>query len=110
MLREFEGLKVRVAAFDPTLEAPFETAAGRLGGELDRLLGKAVTNLGRQQETLQAQVTKAAAWIQPDRQPQERILGILPFALRHGMGRVLTVLSDGVDPGRPEELQIVPLD
>ncbi len=110
MLREFEGLKVRVAAFDPTLEAPFETAAGRLGGELDRLLGKAVTNLGRQQETLQAQVTKAAAWIQPGRQPQERILGILPFALRHGLDRVLEVLADGVDPGRPEELQIVPLD
>jgi bacillithiol biosynthesis cysteine-adding enzyme BshC len=110
LLASLEGLKEEVAAFDPTLAAPFETAAGRLSGELDRLRGKAVSNLGRQQETVRAQIAKAAVWLYPEGRAQERILGVLPFALRHGLGPLLDRLLERVDPGRPEREQLVPLD
>ncbi len=110
LLASLETLKGQVAAFDPTLAAPFETAAGRLSGELDRLRGKAVANLGRQQETVRAQIAKAAVWLFPQGHPQERVLGMLPFALRYGLDSLLDRLLERVDPGRPEREQIVLLD
>jgi bacillithiol biosynthesis cysteine-adding enzyme BshC len=110
LLAALETLKGQVAAFDPTLAAPFETAAGRLSGELDRLRGKAVANLGRQQETVRAQIAKAAVWLFPRGRPQERVLGLLPFALRHGLDPLLDRIVERIDPGRPEREQIVPLD
>jgi bacillithiol biosynthesis cysteine-adding enzyme BshC len=110
LLAALETLKGQVAAFDPTLAAPFETTAGRLSGELDRLRGKAVANLGRQQETVRAQIAKAAVWLFPRGQPQERVLGVLPFALRYGLDALLDRIVERVDPGRPEREQVVPLD
>jgi hypothetical protein len=100
-----ESLKQRVISFEPTLEKPFETSAGRMASELRKLKEKAVAGRSRQQETLQAQLARAAAWLYPDGSLQERRLSIIPFAVRYGAGTVIELLVSQLDPRKPESVQ-----
>ncbi len=93
ILGRMESLKQRVINFDETLEAPFDTSAGRMASELQKLEGKAVSNQSRKQEIVQQQAEKAAAWLYPDGRPQERVINPLPFAVRHSMEGLLEVLT-----------------
>jgi bacillithiol biosynthesis cysteine-adding enzyme BshC len=100
-----ESLKQRVISFEPTLEKPFETSAGRMASELRKLKEKAVAGQSRQQETLQAQLSRAAAWLYPGGSLQERSLTIIPFAVRHGAESMIELLLDQLDPWKPESVQ-----
>jgi len=56
--------------------------------------GKAVLNQSRQQEIVQQQTERVATWLYPDDRPQERVLNPLPFAVRHGMEKLLDILTE----------------
>ncbi|MFO7768604.1 MAG: bacillithiol biosynthesis cysteine-adding enzyme BshC [bacterium] len=94
ILGRMESLKQRVINFDETLEAPFDTSAGRMAGELRRLREKAISNQSREEEIVRQQTERAAVWLYPDRRPQERVLNPLPFAVRHGMEGLLEILTE----------------
>lgn len=94
ILEQVEHLKERVINFDPTLKAPFETSGGRMAGELEKLKEKAISNQSRQQEIVQQQTERVATWLYPDDRPQERVLNPLPFAVRHGMEKLLDILTE----------------
>jgi len=100
-----EDLKERLVEMDPDLARPSDTSAGRMQSELRKLKEKAIAGSRRTEETLQAQLEKAAAWLYPGGSEQERVLNITPFLVRYGTQKLLSLLLEHTDPRRPESVQ-----
>jgi len=88
--RHFEEDYARLAAgaagVDPTLVRSAESARNAALGRLDRLERRLVAGLKRSSDTLTGQIARARAALYPGGKPQERVLTLASFLVRHGPG------------------------
>ena len=71
-------------AIDPTLRKPTEHAQHNMLSQLEHIERKVVSQLKRRNEVLMRQVAAARAAIYPLQKPQERVINVLHYLIRHG--------------------------
>ena len=78
-------------------QASIERVRSRLTEEMEKLRTKATREFRRQGEVDNARVDRLFAVLRPRQQPQERVLNILYFLEREGLGLVPAIIA-AVDP------------
>jgi bacillithiol synthase len=91
--RAFAALEDAAVRIDPTLEGPVRAARNRSLREADRAERRILRQLKRQHGVLGMRLRRAAASLQPDGTPQERVFGALPFLARYGPGLVPAIAA-----------------
>ncbi|MGH7567646.1 MAG: bacillithiol biosynthesis protein BshC [Gemmatimonadales bacterium] len=81
---DYGRLARTVAGIDPTLERPVQTARNTAVGGTQEIEKKLIASLKRGNETLLGQLARARATVYPNGKPQERVLTIASFLIRHG--------------------------
>jgi len=94
--KEVEGL---VAEIDPTLKGPAAQAAGQARRQLEGLGKKVIQALKRRDDGLRAQVHRLREHLMPGGRPQERVLCLLPFLVKHGWGLLAAIRAAAATPG-----------
>ena len=95
--QEMAGLRRALQGLDPTLAAAAESSVGRVLHPVEGLRDKALKAMKRRDETRAARLLKARTAVFPAGEPQERRLGLLGLAARHGLGAAALV-EPHVDP------------
>lgn len=91
--REYEPIRERAVAVDPTLDKPVQAARnGALSGLAD-VERKVLQHLKKRRETELQQLARARSAVQPDGKPQERLLTVAPFLARYGSGLLSDILG-----------------
>ncbi|MFH1068045.1 MAG: bacillithiol biosynthesis cysteine-adding enzyme BshC [Candidatus Glassbacteria bacterium] len=95
---QLEAAFGRVAAaaekIDPTLAGPLEGTRQAVGSSLDRFSAKVEAAARRRNESLLAQLAKAAVHLWPDGKPQERSIAAVYYFLRYGRGLIDFILDE----------------
>lgn len=81
---DFGALAAAVAAVDPTLERAVLGARNAALSGLGRVERKVVASLKRSRDTVLRQITHARAALYPHGRPQERVVTLASFLVRHG--------------------------
>ncbi len=89
---DYGRLARAVAGIDPTLERPVQSARNAALAGTQEIEKKLIASLKRANETLVGQIARARAAVYPRGEPQERVLTIASFLIRHG-----PALLDAVD-------------
>jgi bacillithiol synthase len=89
----FAALEEAAVRIDPTLQGPVRAARNRSLREADRAERRILRQLKRQHGVLGMRLRRAAASLQPDGTPQERVFGALPFLARYGPGLVPAIAA-----------------
>jgi uncharacterized protein YllA (UPF0747 family) len=97
--RSFERLEAKVTAFDPSLKAAVETAAGKVEHEGLTLEKKLMQVWKRRQEESVQQIRRAAAHLFPNGKLQERVYAPIGYAARYGPELVTRLAQALEEPG-----------
>lgn len=81
---EFGRLEAAVAALDPTLKKPVQSARNSAFKELVHIEKRIVSHLKKQNEITLNQIAKARHSLFPNGRPQERMLNVVPYLIRYG--------------------------
>jgi len=81
---DYGRLARAVAGIDPTLERPVQSARNAAVGGTQEIEKKLIASLKRANEALVGQIARARAAVYPRGEPQERVLTIASFLIRHG--------------------------
>ena len=84
MDRILDELKAELSKIDPELVRPCEAAKAKIAKVLAQLEEKAAKARREREPRLKEQIDKAANHLFPLGQPQERVLNIVEFLIRHG--------------------------
>ncbi len=82
--RDFEGLKARIAAFEPTLEELAGKTLANMKIPLGLLEKKVRDEAGKRDEVVRRQLRAAADHLYPCGGLQERVFNIVPFLIKYG--------------------------
>ena len=106
--RILEGLKGELSKLDPQLERPCEAARAKIAKVLDQLEDKAAKAQREREPHLKEQIHRAASYLFPLGQPQERVLNIMEFLIRHGPS-LLGWLKEQIARSEPGEHLLIEL-
>jgi bacillithiol synthase len=87
----YAELMAAVEQVDPTLRGPLTGARNRSLMRVNDAEKRIIRHLKRHNDVLLEQLRRAAASLQPEGAPQERVLGPLPWVARHGPGFVAAI-------------------
>ncbi len=105
--RTFKEVEVLVGEIDPTLKGPAAQAAGHARHQLDGLEKKVIQALKRRDDDLRAQVRRLREHLMPGGRPQERVLCLLPFLVRHGWDLTGALRAAAAAPGWTHRLVVL---
>lgn len=94
---DYDALAEAAQAIDPTLKKWLEGLRNSALGQAENAEKKIASHLKKKNETVLAQLQKAAANLYPDGAPQERMLNPLPYLARYGTELLLELL-DALEP------------
>jgi len=97
--RTFKEVEALVGEIDPTLKGPAAQAAGHAHHQLDALGKKVIQALKRRDDALRTQVHRLREHLMPGGRPQERVLCLLPFLVKHGWDVLGTIRAAAAEPG-----------
>jgi len=105
---DFDPVRKEIAAFEPTLKDTAELALGKIRWNFDMLEKKILQAHKKHDEITTRRLHLAKNAVFPDNRPQERVLNIVPFLIKHGPA-LIDRLARAVDLDRPDH-QVVRLD
>lgn len=94
-------------AVDPNLERPAASARGRALHAVEQLEKKLVRHSRRRENIELEQVTRARLSLRPEGKPQERVLSMVGFLARYGMG-LLPALASRIEAWHDGALEADP--
>lgn len=94
---DYDTLAEAAQAIDPTLKRWLEGLRNSALGQAENAEKKIASHLKKKNETVLAQLQKAAMNLYPDGAPQERMLNPLPYLARYGTELLLELL-DALEP------------
>jgi bacillithiol synthase len=92
----YEALMRSATEIDPTLARPVLGAKNQGLSGVHDIERKLLQHLKRRQEIELGQIAKARTMVLPDNKPQERVLTVAPFLVRHGPS-ILIELSEAIE-------------
>ena len=92
----FARIRELALRLDPTLEGPVENTRTSIEATLDRLENKFAAAAKRRNETLVAQLGKAAVHLWPDGKPQEREIAGIYYLFRYGPQLLSFLIEEAV--------------
>ena len=99
--RILDELKGYLSRIDPALRRPCEATEAKIAKVLQQLEAKAAKAQREREPFLQEQIYRAANYLFPLGEPQERVLNVMEFLIRHGSA-LLSWLEErfaGAEPG-----------
>jgi uncharacterized protein YllA (UPF0747 family) len=91
--RDFESLKGKIMAFEPTLKDSIDLAKGKMNQQLKFMEKKILQAATRRNETAIQQLHKAINNLYPNQHLQERVFNIVPYLIKYGYA-----FMDKLDP------------
>ncbi len=77
-------MEQRLASFDPSLQTSFSLSAKKIRFQLEKIEAKTARESLRRNETAQRHAAYLSGFLYPNRSPQERVYGALPFIAKFG--------------------------
>ncbi len=102
----FQALLEKAVVFEPTLRDYLQSAAGKVEHQLEGVGHKLRQAQRAREKASRGQIARISGHLFPDGQLQERVVNIIPFLVRHGLGFIAELKGTDLEPWEHMAMEI----